>query len=96
MHMEGYRLMHGQAAATGLYESHFIYVTPQGITASAGEHDIRYSVYTRAEQTDLDGKLHQLIAQDKAKKTPGAPNAGGANAGNAGGANAGGANTSAD
>ncbi len=79
MHVEGYRLMHGQAAATGFYESHLIFVTPQGITASAGENDIHYSVYTRAEQADLDGKLRQLIAQDKTEKADAAKNAVGGN-----------------
>ena len=68
MHVEGYRLMHRQGGSVGLYEGHIIYVTPQGISAATGETNIRYSVYTRAEQADLDGKLHQLIAQDEAEK----------------------------
>ena len=75
MHVEGYRLMHRMGGSVGLYEGHIIYVTPQGISAATGETNIRYSVYTRAEQADLDGKLHQLIAQDAAEKagaTPGA------------------------
>ncbi len=68
MHVEGYRLMHRMGGSVGLYEGHIIYVTPQGISAATGENNIRYSVYTRAEQADLDGKLHQLIAQDAAEK----------------------------
>ena len=80
MHVEGYRLIHRQGGAVGLYEGHLVYVTPQGITASTGENDIRYSVYTRAEQADLDGKLHQLIAQDAAEKAAGANTTGGATA----------------
>ena len=62
MHLEGYRLQHRMAAATGLYEDHYIYNTPGGITAAATTNGIRYSVYTRAEQADLDGKLRQLIS----------------------------------
>ena len=65
MHLEGYRLLHGLPAATGFYEDHFIYNTPHGITAAAAQGDIHYSVYTRAEQADLDTKLHILIARDK-------------------------------
>ncbi len=68
MHVEGYRLMHRMGGSVGLYEGHIIYVTPQGISAATGETNIRYSVYTRAEQADLDGKLHQLIVQDAAEK----------------------------
>ena len=68
MHVEGYRLMHRLGGSVGLYEGHIIYVTPQGISAATGETNIRYSVYTRAEQADLDGKLHQLITQDAAEK----------------------------
>ena len=86
MHVEGYRLMHRQGGAVGLYEGHLIYVTPQGISAATGENDIRYSVYTRAEQADLDGKLHQLIAQDAAEK----------DSTEKAGANTTGANTAAD
>ena len=66
MHLEGYRLEHGLPAAVGFYEAHFIYNTPNGISAAAAEGDIHYSVYTRAEQADLDNKLHILIARDKA------------------------------
>ncbi len=77
MHVEGYRLMHRQGGSVGLYEGHIIYVTPQGISAATGENNIRYSVYTRAEQADLDGKLHQLIAQDAAEKAAGANMTGG-------------------
>ncbi len=77
MHVEGYRLLHRQGGSVGLYEGHIIYVTPQGISAATGETNIRYSVYTRAEQADLDGKLHQLIAQDAAEKAAAANTTGG-------------------
>ena len=69
MHLEGYRLLHDMPTATGFYEDHFIYNTPHGITAAAAQGDIHYSVYTRAEQADLDTKLHILIARDKAGAT---------------------------
>ena len=65
MHVEGYRLEHGLPSAVGFYEDHFIYNTPVGITAAAAQGDIHYSVYTRAEQGDLDNKLHILIAREK-------------------------------
>ncbi len=65
MHVEGYRLLHKLPAATGFYEDHYIFNTPAGITAAATSGDIHYSVYTRAEQADLDGKLHTLIARDQ-------------------------------
>ena len=65
MHVEGYRLLHRLPSATGFYEDHFIYNTPNGITAAAAKGDIRYSVYTRAEQADLDTKLNILIARQK-------------------------------
>ena len=71
MHVEGYRLLHKLPAATGFYEDHYIFNTPAGITAAAASGDIHYSVYTRAEQADLDAKLHTLIARDP----PGAQNA---------------------
>ena len=61
MHLEGYRLQHRMAAATGFYEAHYIYNTPAGITAASSDTGIRYSVYTKAEQADLDAKLRQLI-----------------------------------
>ena len=71
MHVEGYRLQHGLPGAVGFYEDHFIYNTPQGITAAAARGDIHYSVYTRAEQADLDNKLHILIARDTGGNTTG-------------------------
>ena len=78
MHLEGYRLQHGLPTASGLYEDHVVFASPAGITASTGAGNIRYSVYTRAQQIDLDGKLHTLIAQEKAAGSPsgGAPPAG--------------------
>ncbi len=69
MHLEGYRLLHGAPTASGLYEDHVVFASPQGITASTGAGNIRYSVYTRAQQADLDGKLRSLIAQQKAGGT---------------------------
>ena len=63
MHVEGYRLLHRLPAATGFYEDHYIFNTPAGITAAAASGDIHFSVYTRAEQADLDNKLHILIAR---------------------------------
>ena len=71
MHVEGWRLQHRLPRAVGFYEDHFIYNTPQGITAAAAQGDIRYSVYTRAEQADLDAKLHILIARDNTGNTTG-------------------------
>ena len=61
MHVEGYRLQHGLPSAVGYYEDHFIYNSTKGITAAAAQGDIRYSVYTKAEQADLDTKLRILI-----------------------------------
>ena len=66
MHVEGYRLLHKLPAATGFYEDHYIFNTPAGISAATSRGDIHYSVYTRAEQADLDNKLHILIARDQA------------------------------
>ena len=63
MHLEGYRLQHKLPQAVGFYEAHYIYNSPAGISAASTQTGIRYSVYTRAEQADLDGKLHQLITQ---------------------------------
>ena len=63
MHLEGYRLQHKLPSATGFYEAHYIYNSPSGISAAASDTGIRYSVYTKAEQADLDAKLHQLIDQ---------------------------------
>ena len=63
MHLEGYRLQHKLSSAIGFYEAHYIYNSPAGITAAASDTGIHYSVYTRAEQADLDAKLHQLINQ---------------------------------
>ena len=63
MHLEGYRLQHRLPQAVGFYEDHFIYNTSAGITAAATNTGIHYSVYTKAEQADLDGKLRQLIDQ---------------------------------
>ena len=63
MHVEGYRLLHRMPTAIGYYEDHVLYVSPQGITASTTTRDIRYSVYTKAEQADLDGKLRLLIRE---------------------------------
>ena len=71
MHVEGYRLQHGLPSAVGFYEDHFIYNTPRGITAAAAQGDIHYSVYTRAEQADLDAKLHILIARGDGGNTTG-------------------------
>jgi hypothetical protein len=63
MHVEGWRLQHRLPQAVGFYEAHYIYNSPAGISAAASDTGIRYSVYTKAEQADLDGKLHQLIDQ---------------------------------
>ena len=63
MHLEGYRLQHKLPQAVGFYEAHYIYNSPAGISAASSDTGIRYSVYTKAEQVDLDGKLHQLISQ---------------------------------
>jgi hypothetical protein len=63
MHVEGWRLQHRLPSAVGFYEAHYIYNSPAGISAAASDTGIRYSVYTKAEQADLDGKLHQLIAE---------------------------------
>ena len=74
MHLEGYRLQHRLAQAVGFYEAHYIYNSPAGISAAASDTGIRYSVYTKAEQADLDGKLRQLINQANASgNTVGAP-----------------------
>jgi hypothetical protein len=82
MHLEGYRLQHGQPAATGLYEDHYVYASTGGITAAATQTGIRYHVYTRAQQADLDGKLHILITQaDAAGNTTAPANTTGATAG---------------
>ena len=70
MHLEGFRLQHRLPLAVGFYEDHYIYNTRQGITAAATNTGIRYSVYTRAEQADLDGKLHQLMAREAAGPAP--------------------------
>ena len=73
MHLEGYRLQHRLPQAVGFYEAHYIYNTPAGISAAATDNGIRYSVYTKAEQTDLDGKLRQLIQQEAGGNTTDAP-----------------------
>ena len=71
MHLEGYRLQHKLPSATGFYEAHYIYNSPSGISAAASDTGIHYSVYTKAEQADLDAKLHQLINQaDAGGATP--------------------------
>ena len=67
MHLEGWRLIHRQAAVNGTYQGRYVYASTQGITSSAGPRDIRYRVYTPGQQADLDQKLNTLIARSAAQ-----------------------------
>jgi hypothetical protein len=67
MHVEAWRLMGHAKSATGYYQGHYVFASPDGgITTAETMQAPRFHVYTPGQQATIDAEVGTLIARQKA------------------------------